>query len=55
MFRNVSMNQNQVTSRSHWKCTKHVTALKLYKNKLAILNAAINAASFYVSMSLRLS
>ena len=51
MFRNVSMNQNQVTSRSHWKCTKHVTAVKLYKNKLTILNAA----SFYVSMSLRLS
>ena len=51
MFRNVSMNQNQVTSPSHWKCTKHVAALKLYKNKLAILNAA----SFYVSMSPKLS
>ena len=39
-----------ILSRSHWNCTKHVAALKLYKNKLVILNAAI----FYVSMSPRL-
>ena len=34
-------------SRSHWKCTEHVAASKLYKNELVILNAA----SFYVIMS----
>ena len=32
------------------KCTKHVAASKLYKNKLVILSGA----SFYVSMSPRL-
>ena len=37
-------------SHSHWKCTKHVAASKLHKNKLIILNAA----SFCVSVSLRL-
>ena len=40
----------RLQSRSHWKCTKHAAASKLYNNELVILNAA----SFYVSMSSRL-
>ena len=35
---------------NEYKCTKHVAASKLYKNKLGILIGA----SFYVSMSPRL-
>ena len=38
---------NSIESRSHWQCTKHVAAWKLYENKLVILN-------FFISMSPRL-
>ena len=46
----LTVHEAMMITRSHWKCTKHVTASQLYKNDLVILNVA----SFYVSMSSRL-